>query len=401
MVSNQRPLEIALFGATGFTGGLVADYLARHAPADLRWTLAGRNLERLAAVRQRLAAIEPRWANLPLTVARADDPASLQALAASSKVLISTVGPFLQLGEALVAACAAAGTDYADITGEPEFVDAMYVKYHETALVNRARLVHCCGFDAIPSDLGALFTVRHCPPQARIALRAVVRLDQAAFSSGTMRSALGAAARPAAMWRAARRRHALERRLEPARQPVRVTLGWPRPDGAGGWLVPMPTIDPQIVARSARALGGYGSSLSYQHMLRLAHLWQVLGLPLAVTALLLAAQLGPLRRRLQARYPLGEGPSAKQRAQSSFAIEFTATCHGAEGKIERVCCRVSGGDPGYTETSMMLAESALCLARDALPQRFGQLTPAAALGDALLARLQRAGMGFAVVGSAS
>ena len=401
MVSTQRPLEIALFGATGFTGGLVADYLARQAPADLRWTIAGRNLERLAAVRQRLAAIEPRWADLPLTVACVEDPISLQALAASSKVVISTVGPFLELGEALVAACAIAGTDYADITGEPEFVDAMYVRYHEKALHNQARLVHCCGFDAIPSDLGALFTVRHCPPQARIDLRAVVRLDQAAFSSGTMRSALGAMARPVAMWRAARRRHALERRLESPRQPVRVALGWPGPDGTGGWLVPMPTIDRRIVARSARTLGGYGSSLSYRHMLRLAHLWQALGLPLATAALLLVAQLGPLRRRLLERYPLGEGPSAEQRARSSFAIEFTASCHEAGGKVEQVCCRVSGGDPGYTETSMMLAESALCLARDALPQRFGQLTPAAALGDALLARLQRAGMRFAVVGPGS
>jgi saccharopine dehydrogenase (NAD+, L-glutamate forming) len=394
-LSEQRPFEVALLGATGFTGGLVAEYLARHAPADLRWTLAGRNLGKLEAVRDRLAALDGRWANLPLTEARSDDPVSMQALAASCKVVASTVGPFLQLGEPLVAACAAAGTDYADITGEPEFVDVMYARYQRTALANQARLVHCCGFDSIPSDLGALFTARHCPPQAHITLRGAVRLDGAAFSSGTMRSALGAAARPVAMWRAARQRRKLERELEPAQEPVRVTLGWPSFDGSGGWLVPMPTIDPQIVARSARTMGGFGSSLTYTHMLRVPHLWQVFGLPLAVAALLLAAQVGPLRRRLLERYPLGKGPSAEQRAHSSFAVDFTAMLDGSRSKVVR--CRVSGGDPGYTETSMMLAESALSLARDALPQRFGQLTPAAAMGEALLERLQRGGMRFEVV----
>lgn len=397
--TTKRPYEIALFGATGFTGGLAAEYLARHAPADLRWTLAGRNLDKLEAVRNRLAALDGRWRSLPLTAARTDDPASLEALATSSKVVASTVGPFLQWGEPLVAACAAAGTDYADITGEPEFVDAMYVKYHQTALANGARLVHCCGFDAIPSDLGALFTARHCPPEAHITLRGAVRLEGAAFSSGTMRSAVGAAARPVAMWRAARQRRKLERELEPAREPARVALGWPASDGSGGWLVPMPTIDPHIVARSARALGDYGSSLTYSHMLRVPHFWQALGLPLAAAALLLAAQIGPLRRRLLERYPLGEGPSAAQRAHSSFAVDFTATLDGNRNKAVR--CRVSGGDPGYDETSKMLAESALCLARDALPQRFGQLTPAAAMGEALLGRLQRAGMRFEVLGGAA
>jgi short subunit dehydrogenase-like uncharacterized protein len=130
-------------------------------------------------------------------------------------------------------------------------------------------------------------------------------------------------------------------------------------------------------------------------MLRVPRFWQVLALPLAVAALLLAAQAGPLRRKLLERYPLGEGPSAQQRARSAFSVDFTAMLDGSRSKVVR--CRVSGGDPGYTETSMMLAESALSLARDVLPQRFGQLTPAAAMGEALLERLQRAGMRFEVL----
>src|SRR5690606_15239229 len=154
---EKRNHDLVVFGATGFTGGLTAEYLARNAPADCRWALAGRNRAKLEAVRSRLARINPELAELPLLHADASDPASLAAVAASTRVLITTVGPYIHHGAPLVQACAEAGTDYVDLTGEPEFVDRMYVDHHQAAVASGARIVHACGFDSIPHDLGAYF----------------------------------------------------------------------------------------------------------------------------------------------------------------------------------------------------------------------------------------------------
>ena len=158
--NQDRDLDLVLFGATGFTGALTAEYLAEHAPGGLRWAIAGRNPEKLARVRDRLAAIDASLADLELLHADVDDAASLADVARRARVVITTVGPYLTHGEPLVAACAEAGTDYVDLTGEPEFVDRMYVAHHATAQRTGARLVHACGFDSIPHDLGAYFTVQ-------------------------------------------------------------------------------------------------------------------------------------------------------------------------------------------------------------------------------------------------
>src|SRR3954470_21198446 len=173
---DSRPFDIVLFGATGFTGELTAAYLADNAPTGCRWALAGRNMSKLEAVRSRLVEDHPDLTTLELLPADVTDPASLRAVAESARVVITTVGPYLEYGDPLVAACAAAGTDYVDLTGEPEFVDRTYLKHHDTAVASGARLVHACGFDSVPHDLGALFTVRQLPTQDRpVRLRGVVR----------------------------------------------------------------------------------------------------------------------------------------------------------------------------------------------------------------------------------
>ncbi|MFD8946072.1 saccharopine dehydrogenase NADP-binding domain-containing protein, partial [Streptomyces californicus] len=142
-----RPLDVVLFGATGFVGTLTAEYLAAHAPAGLRWALAGRSRTKLEALRERLTAISPACAELPLVAADADDAGALAELAASTRVVASTVGPYIRYGEQLVTACAEAGTDYADLTGEAEFIDRMYLENDARARETGARLVHACGFD--------------------------------------------------------------------------------------------------------------------------------------------------------------------------------------------------------------------------------------------------------------
>jgi short subunit dehydrogenase-like uncharacterized protein len=389
----ERDLDVVLLGATGFTGGLCADYLARHAPEGLRWALAGRDEARLAAVRDRLARHDPSLSALRLLKADVTDEASLAAVARRARVVATTVGPYLEHGEPLVAACAAAGTDYVDLTGEPEFVDRMYLAHHDEAVRTGARLVHCCGFDSIPHDLGAQLTVQQLPEGVPLRLRGMVRAD-AALSGGTLASALTAVSRSAQ----ARRIGAERRRTEPRPQGRRIrSVDRPphRDRETGLWLAPLPTIDPLVVRRSAAALERYGPDFGYAHYAAFRRLPVMAGAVGGTGALVLAAQVGPVRRLLQARLPRGSGPSEERRARSSFSVRFVG-----QGGGRTVVTEVRGGDPGYTETAKMLAESALCLALDDNPATSGQVTTAAAMGSRLRERLHRAGLQFLVLGDA-
>lgn len=387
MPRDQRSYDVVLFGATGFTGGLTAHYLAEHAPAELRWALAGRNETRLAAVRRELAQAHPELSDLPLLVADSSDQAALKEIAASTKVVCSTVGPYLAHGEPLVAACAGAGTDYVDLTGEPEFVDTMFVKYHELAVRTGARIVHACGFDSIPHDLGAWWTVRQLDPTKPIRMRGVVR-SGAGFSGGTFHSALDQISRSGRLREAMVARRKRESR--PAGRKVRAVQGKPGRDATlGYYLLPLPTIDPFIVVRSAAALAEYGPEFSYSHFAGLKTLTYTLGGVAAVTGIAVAAKIPPARNFLKSRVKQGTGPSAERRAKSWFTVDFIAEQAGKE-----LHTRASGGDPGYTETAKMLAESAMCLALDENPEVAGSITTAQAMGENLQARLVRAGLKF-------
>ncbi len=324
---------------------------------------------------------------LPLIEANSDDPPSLRTMAEGTKVVISTVGPYINYGEPLVAACAAAGTDYVDLTGEPEFVDRMWLGYHAEAQRTGARLVHSCGFDSIPYDLGVLYTVGQLPEGVPLRIQGFVRAG-ATFSGGTYHSAIHIMGRLRQGQKAAGERRRLEPR--PEHRKVRGVTGRPHDvPAAGGWVVPFPTIDPQTVLRSARALDRYGPDFSYEHYLVLKRLPMVAGFAAGVGTVVALAQLPPTRKLLLKIKDPGEGPTAEQRAESWFKVTFIA-----EGGGERITTEVSGGDPGYGETSKMLAESALCLARDDLPELSGQLTPAVAMGEKLIERLQTAGIDF-------
>jgi short subunit dehydrogenase-like uncharacterized protein len=384
----DRRFDIIVFGATGFTGALTAEYLARHAPAGMSWALAGRNMGKLEDVRRRLGAA---WAELPLLRADSDDPASLRALAEATKVVITTVGPYIRYGEPLVAACAATGTDYVDLTGEPEFVDRMWLNYHEEAERSGARIVHSCGFDSIPYDLGVQFTVEQLPVDMAISVDGFMR-TKASISGGTYQSTIDILSRLRSGSKVARERRRLEG--DPVGRRVRGISGRPHPDQfAGGWVVPFPTLDPATVLRSARALDRYGPDFSYSHYAVVGPLPMLIALGAAAGMAVALVQIPPARDLLLKLKGSGEGPSEERRARSWFSIRFAAhTGDGAELRTE-----VSGGDPGYTETSKMLAESALCLAHDDLPERAGQLTTAVAMGPALRRRLEAAGIEFKVL----
>lgn len=386
----QRAYDVVLFGATGFAGALTAEYLAAHAPAGARWALAGRNREKLERLRERLAERHPRLAGLPLLHADSTDPASLRAVAADTRVVATTVGPYLRYGEPLVAACAEAGTDYVDLTGEPEFVDLTYLRHHALARETGARIVHACGFDSIPHDLGVHYTVGLLPEGVPLRVAGFVRTN-GTISGGTFASVLTAMSRPVSMVRTARARRGSE--PWPTDRTVRGTGGTlHRRRDLGAWAVPMPTIDPQIIARSAAALDRYGPDFRYAHHAVVKRLPMVAGGAAGLAAMFALAQLPPARAWLSGRLKPGDGPDEARRAKSWFAVRFSG-----EGGGRRVVTEVSGGDPGYDETAKMLAESALCLALDELPDTSGQVTTAVAMGDALTERLVRAGITFRTV----
>ena len=379
---SDRRYDVVVFGATGFTGKLTAQYLAKNAPAGLRWALAGRNQTKLEAVRQELGL------DLDLLSADVEDAASLAEAAAATRVMITTVGPYIKYGEPLVAACAEAGTDYLDLTGESEFVDRMYVRHHQRATETGARIVHCCGFDSIPYDLGVQFTVEHLPERVPMQVTGIIQAGGRP-SAGTLVTVITIASRSAQAVRARMDRRRVEPR--PEGRTVRAVAG--RIQRLQGlWAVPLATVDPHIVVTSAAALDRYGPEFRYSHYGAVKHLPVLAGLLAGVGAMFVAAQVPPLRKLILSRITSGDGPSERRRAESWFKARFVG-----EGGGKRVITEVAGGDPGYGETAKMLGESALCLAFDDLPKTSGQVTTAVAMGPALRKRLVRAGLTFRVI----
>jgi short subunit dehydrogenase-like uncharacterized protein len=402
-VSEDRELDVVVFGATGFVGRLVAGYLAGHAPGGVRIGLAGRSQRRLAEVRAGLGAAASAW---PLLVADSADPGSVAALARAARVVVTTVGPYRAQGLGLVQACAAAGTDYADLAGEVLFIRDSIDRCHDTAAGAGARIVHGCGFDSVPSDLGVL--VLHHAARADDAgdlldTTLVVTALRGGISGGTLASLMGQQDEVRAS--AERRRvvgdpYALspDRAAEPDLGDER-DLDWVRYDGelrmwTGPWA--MAGINTRVVRRSNALQGwAYGRRFRYREVTGFGTSPAAPALALTASAALKAAEaglaFGPSRALLGQLLPApGQGPGAKTRRTGFFRMQIhTRTSAGARylGMIE------AQGDPGYAATSVMLGETALCLAldRDHLPDRAGVLTPATAMGAALAARLRSAG----------
>jgi short subunit dehydrogenase-like uncharacterized protein len=385
---SDRAYDLVVLGATGYTARLATAHLARTRPEGLRWALAGRSRERLEAERSRLAGIDPALADLAIEVIENTDDAGLAALAASTRVLVNATGPYLLLGEPVVRACAQAGTDYVDLTGEPEFVDRMYLAHHDLAISTGARLVHACGFDSVPHDLGARHAVTALAASGPVTLRGVVRAS-GGVSGGTLASILNMMNRLGDMRRANAEREAAE--PVTARRGRGRTLRPGRDGDLGLWLLPLPTVDQQVIARSGAAGDEYGSDFVYSHAAGLQRPWTLVGALVGVTLMLGAAQVGPLRRLAASRLPQGAGPDEATRAAAGFTVDFLGS-----GDGRRVHTRVSGPDP-YDLSGIALAESALCLAFDDNPVTAGQVTTAEAMGESLTSRLERVGVTFEVL----
>jgi short subunit dehydrogenase-like uncharacterized protein len=402
-VSGDRELDVVVFGATGFVGRLVVGYLAGHAPGGVRVGLAGRSQRRLAEVRAGLGAAASAW---PLLVADSADPVSLAALARAARVVVSTVGPYRAQGLTLVQACAEAGTDYADLTGEVLFIRDSIDRCHDVAARSGARIVHCCGFDSVPSDLGVLLLHQGARADDAGDLQdtvLVVTALRGGISGGTLASLMGQQEEVRA---SAVRRQVVQDpyALSPDRA-AEPDLGREHDLDRGTydgdlrmWVGPfaMAGINTRVVRRSNALQGwAYGRRFRYREVTGFGASPAAPLLAVMTGAALKAAQagleFGPSRALLGRLLPApGQGPGEKTRRTGYFRIQIhTRTSAGARylAAIE------AQGDPGYAATSVMLGEAALCLAldRDRLPGRAGVLTPATAMGAALADRLRSAG----------
>jgi short subunit dehydrogenase-like uncharacterized protein len=379
-VSHDREFDLVLLGATGFTGRLTAEHLARRLEGrDTTWAIAGRNPDKLQDLADELPG-DPG-----VVVADTGDLVGLLDLAKRTRVLGTTVGPYARHGELVVQACVRSGTHYADITGEPAFVDLLLDRYAADAERHGVKVVNCCGFDSVPHDLGVRFTVQHLPDDVPLTVRGYVRAKGRA-SGGTAFSALEAIAA-----------RATGRAGSPSGSEGRRAVALParihRVTQLNGYGVPLPTIDPLVVLRSARVLEGYGSAFRYGHYARVGSLPTVVAGVGAVGTAVAMASFGPTRRVLEALVPNpGEGPDEATRARSSFEVTFIG-----RGAGTTVTTRVAGGDPGYGETSRWLGEAMLSLADDDGPDTAGVLTPAVALGEPYHQRLVELGVVFEVV----
>jgi short subunit dehydrogenase-like uncharacterized protein len=405
-MSTDREFEIVLWGATGYTGRLVAEYLARTpATRTLRWALAGRDRAKLEGVRAAIAAESPHVAALPVLVGDAGDARSLDAIAPRTAVVCTTVGPYAKYGSELVAACVRAGTHTCDLTGEVPWIRRMIDAHHEAARASGARIVHCCGFDSIPSDLGVFML--HEAMQARG--RSLRKVDaffgesSGGFSGGTVASLLGVldeTRRDPSVARLLADPYSLDPTPRVGGPDAPDALGIAYEGRIGRWTAPfvMAAINTRVVRRSnAVAAHRYGKDFRYTERMSLgsgpAGLAAALGMAGGMAAFMGAMQVGPLRSLIERRLPApGEGPTPEQRARGHFVVRLLAEGDGIALRGEVSDRR----DPGYGSTAVMLAESALCLARDPYDGPGGVLTPASTLGAPLLARLRAAAMTWTV-----
>ena len=391
-MKSSNVFDIVVYGATGFTGQLVAEYLAAHYKGDkqLKWAMAGRSLEKLAAVRDAIGAP----ADTPLIVADASDVASLKAMIEQTKSVISTVGPYLLYGNDLVAACAASGTDYFDLCGETPWMRRIIDAHEATAQSSGARIIFSCGYDSLPFELGVFYcqeTAKKVLGTSVSRVKGRIRAMKGTFSGGT-------AASGRALFEAAARDPSL---LALMRDPFALTPGFQGPkqppgnkpmfdDDLQAWVTPffMANINTRNVHRSNMLMGfPYGRDFVYDEM-------QITG----------PGEEGEAsaRRILAANNKMatsvapkpGEGPSKEERESGSYDLLFVAPA--PDGRQVRVAVK-GDRDPGYGSTSKMIAECAICLLRDTPELKAGIWTPGAAMGDRLIKRLaDHAGISFEV-----
>jgi len=408
----KREFDVVVWGATGFTGQLVVEYLVNTYGVDgqLRWAIAGRSRSKLEKVRKQCLG-SGQCDQLPLIIADSDDPDSLATMVARTRVLCSTVGPYAKYGTPVVAACAAAGTDYCDLTGELHWMAKVIPAYQEAAQASGARIVHTCGFDSIPFDMGTWYLQQQMLQRHGVAARQVktrVGRYRGTASGGTIASMLN-------LMEEARKDPSIRRLVaDPyALYPQGTAAGEDGRDQTGArfdadfkqWTSPfiMAVVNTRVVRRTNALLGfPWGEDFRYDEAVLNSSRYAATRNSMASAAGMLAMALGPTRKLAQRFLPKpGEGPDRREREAGYYEL-FLRGVHPGDRSLD-ILVKVTGDmDPGYGSTSKMLAEAAVCLAQDKLAVKGGFWTPASALDGKLLDRLiANAGLTFEVIDPAT
>jgi len=385
---DTRPYDVVLYGASGFTGRQTVEYFAKHAPRELRWAIAGRNGDKLEAVR---AAIGAPARAADVLVADSGDHASVDEVVSRTRIVLSTAGPFALYGTPIVDACVRFRTNYVDITGETFWVRDLVERYHDRAAVEGIRIVPCCGFDSVPSDLGSFLLVRHMEQMfggGHAEVRGYFQIYGGGLNGGTAASFLNIIKTP-------RARKTIPRDALPPPHYDKVI---------GTWVGPffMAPVNTWIVRRSAALYAEwhepYPRNFSYREFLKFdppLAAAKAIAITSGLALFTAAARQSVTRLLVEALLPkAGTGPSVRRMDRGGFTCELIGLTE--DGRRARGLIR-HAGDAGNRATVRMVCESALALAldSDALPggqQRGGVLTPATALGHVLAERLRRAGM---------
>jgi short subunit dehydrogenase-like uncharacterized protein len=392
MSKNNRELDIIVYGATGYTGRLVCEYLNKQygVNGDVKWAMAGRSQDKIDSVREEMGIP----ADVPTVVADSKDLASIKTMVEKSKVVLTTVGPYQLYGSDVVAACAKAGTDYVDLCGEPAWMHEMIAKHQADAEASGARIVFSCGFDSVPFDLGAYFlqeTAKEKTGSTMPRIKGRVRAMKGTFSGGTLASfkaTMAAAAKQPEMMKVLGNPFALTPGFTGAAQPPGTAPSYD--EDLGSWSAPfvMATINTKNIHRSNFLLGHtYGENFVYDEMMLTGP-----GVKGEEMAKAVAADKSMAN---DPRQP-GEGPSKEERETGHYDVLFA----GSNDKGDNIQVSVQGDkDPGYGSTSKMIAESAVCLVKNPNAASGGIWTPASAMGSLLIDRLQKnAGLTFKVEG---
>ncbi len=402
---SEKPYDLVVFGATSFVGKILCQYMVNTYPeGEIRWAIAGRSQSKLDELKTSLG--EP-GANLPIIIADAANKEQLSAMCEQAKVIVSTVGPYALYGEPLVAICAESGTDYCDLTGEAQWIAAMLAKYEDKAKDSGARIINCCGFDSIPSDLGVLFLQEKSKSEYneycyRVKMR--VKAAKGGVSGGTVASMINIAKQAAA---------------DPALRRQLVNPYVLCPDGHPffarqannnkakfdadfkKWTAPfvMEAINARVVHRSNALLGAkYGKNFLYDEAMLSKGKGAATGMSLGLGGFMLGATIGPVRSLMEKFFlpKPGEGPSPEEQENGYFNLHFFGET--ATGKTMR--CKVTGDrDPGYGSTAKMLSETAIFMATQLSDDvKGGFWTPSTGLGLPLVDRLvEKAGLTFEVL----
>ena len=401
-MNRSKEFDIIIWGASGFTGRLVVAYLFKKYGVNdnIKWAMAGRDKKKLKQVRFEVADN-----SLPIIVAEINDETSLKEMIIRTKVICTTVGPYTIYGSKLVSLCVNHGTDYCDLSGEVQWIRKMIDQHHENAKINGVKIVHSCGFDSIPSDMGVYFTQRESKAQkGQLVNKIEMRVAgiRGGISGGTYASltkVMEQAFLDKEVYKVLTNPYGLNPKGKIEGDDMRDLNTIIYDEVSKSWIGPfvMAGINTKVVRRS-NALSGYayGKDFRYDEATicgKGLKGW-IKGCLMAIPLLIMTAKPESFLKKITNKIlpKPGEGPTKEQREKGFFNLKFYATLKDGS----RVLVKVNGDmDPGYGSTSKMLGEAAVCLSKDNLSNVSGVLTPSTAMGDFLLKRLEnRAGLSF-------